>query len=500
MYKKITIVLGALCFGLFAQAQDENDALLLGRTYQYGTARNISLSGATGSLGADFGAINNNPAGIGLYRRSELTFTPNVFVTNTNGEYQGNSNKTTDSKMNFNQAAYVVAKAKKGKRYKRSKWKTSNFAFGFNRLANIHSDFSYQGIDNTSSFVENFAEEINNTGGLNDGSLQVVSEGAYGAYQTYLIDQDFNDTTQAASFVPYAGGLNRSKTIRRNGGINELNFTYGANYNEKLLIGLSVGIPIVSYNQTEILTEDDNSGDLDNDFDYVDLVQNVSIEGTGINLKLGTIFKPSNAMRFGLAVHTPTWYSITDVSNLEIESNTENLLGTGSSIHTYVPDQSNLFEYRFSTPMKAIASGTAIFGKKGFVSADLEWVNYEGMQYRYNNGFEAAEQLVNDAIQNTYQNAFNLRVGAEARIDKLAIRGGYAFYGNPYEEFSNGAAHSGSLGLGYRARGFYLDLAGRYLVSQAEDATHTLARTAAVPTANVQTGNTLISMTVGFRF
>jgi len=499
MYKNIILVLAALCLVGTVNGQNENDALLLGRTYQFGTARNLSLSGATGSLGADFGAINNNPAGIGLYRKTDFSLTPAVLLTNVEGDYQGLQTNRSDTRFNFNQAGIVFAKAKKGKNYKRRKWKTSNFAIGFNRLANIHSDYSYRGVDNTSSFVETFAEEINNAGGLNDNTIQGVSEAAYGAFQTFLIDADPFDTTQAGSFVPFEGGLERSKTVRRRGAINEINLSYGANYMEKVLIGFSVGLPNVNYNQTEILTEDDVSGNPDNDFDYVDLVQNVNIDGSGVNLKLGTIFKPTNAVRFGLALHTPTWYRITDVSSIAIESNTENLLTTGS-VSFYEQEQSNLFEYRFQSPMKAIASGTYLFGKKGFISGDLEYVNYDGMKYRYDAGFEEAELAVNDAIQATYQNAVNVRLGGEVRFDQLAVRAGYAYYGNPYESSDIGAAQSGSLGLGYRGKSFYVDLAGRYLLAQDMDQTHTLARSVDVPQATLRTGNTQIAMTVGFRF
>lgn len=504
MYKKITLVLGALCLGLFAEAQNENDAFLLSRTYQYGTARNLSLSGATGSLGADFGAVNNNPAGLGLFRNSEFSFTPNVFLTGAEGAYQGNNTTRSDSRFNFNQLGVVIAKAKKGKKYKESKWKTSNISIGFNRLANLHTDFNYQGTDNSSSFVETFAEEINDEGGYNNNALNVVSEAAYGAFETYLIDADQNDTTQAAAYVPFGTGLNRNKVISREGAINEINFSYGANYDEKLLLGFSVGLPIVDLTQTEILSESDNSGNPDNDFASVDLTQNILIEGNGVNLKLGAIFKPTNALRFGLAYHSPTRYNLTDISAIQITSNTENFLprefGINNPVSTYNQQESNLFEYRLITPMKAIASGTALFGKKGFISADVEWINYESMKYRYDLGFEVEELAVNTAIQETFKNAVNIRVGGEVRLDQLALRAGYGFYGNPYEEFDNGATHSGSLGLGYRAKSFYFDLAGQYMVNQDLDRTHTLARAVDIPTAVITNRNTQISATVGFRF
>lgn len=500
MYKKITLMLATLCLGYFAQAQSENDALLLGRSYQYGTARNLSLSGATGSLGADFGAINNNPAGIGLYRKSEFSFTPNVLISNTESDYQGTATSVSASRFNFNQAGIVFAKAQRGRKYKKSKWKTSNFAIGFNRLANMHADYSYSGAVTESSFVENFANEINDAGGIRydiDGAFLAgdVSPGAQAAFRTYIVDADGADTNRAAAFVPFDGGLQRGKTMRRKGGANELAFTYGANYNEKVLIGVTLGIPMVSYTQTEILTEDDNSGDANNDFEYVDLVQRVVVDGTGVNLKLGTIFRPNNSFRFGVALHTPTWYSITDVSTIEMEANTENYQGI-----VRVDDLgSNLFEYTFQTPMKAVASATGLFGKKGFVSADVEWINYDGMRYNYR-GFEASENLVNTTIQETYQNAVNLRLGGEVKLDQIALRAGYAYYGNPYEDFNDGAGQSASLGLGYRGKSFYLDLAGQFLFTQDPDLTHTISRNVDIPTAVVGTRNTQISMTAGFRF
>ncbi len=499
MLKKNSLILALVCLASSLYAQDEYDALLLGQTYHYGTARSLSLSGAMGSVGADYGAIGINPAGLALFRSSELSFTPTVLATTAESQYTNSTTTRSDARFNFNQAGIVFANAKKGNSYNRSKWKTSNIAVGFNRLANLHTDFAYRGRDNQSSFVEVFEEEINAAGGYNNEVLQVVSEAAYGAYETYLIDADPLDASRAKSFVPYAAGLERSKTVRRTGGVNELAFSYAANYDEKVMIGATLGIPIIDFDQTTILTEDDISGNTNNDFEYVDLVQNLSIEGSGINLKLGSIFRPNKYTRFGLALHTPTWYTLTDVSSIAIESNTENLLNTGS-VSTYIQENANLFEYRYLSPMRAIASGTILFDNKGFISIDAEWINYAGMRYRYNRGFEGAESIVNNAIQQAYQNAANIRLGGELRIDQLALRGGFAYLGNPSTAAQSKASQSISLGVGYRGKHFYLDVAGRLLLTNNLDQTHTLARTNNIPIADISARSTNIAMTAGFRF
>ena len=45
----------------------------------------------------------------------------------------------------------------------------------------------------------------------------------------------------------------------------------------------------------------------------VDALQNYqNVSGTGFNMKFGLIFKPIQQLRFGLAIHTPTWYHLTN--------------------------------------------------------------------------------------------------------------------------------------------------------------------------------------------
>ena len=78
-YFLITILI-ALTTG--AWAQNEQDALRFSQTYIGGSARTLSMGGAFGALGGDFGALSINPAGIALYRQGEFSFTSNFTTTN----------------------------------------------------------------------------------------------------------------------------------------------------------------------------------------------------------------------------------------------------------------------------------------------------------------------------------------------------------------------------------------------------------------------------------
>ncbi len=497
---KIKLIGGiiCLCLSMNLQAQDELDAIRYGMTQQYGTARGLATGGATGSLGADLGGVGVNPAGIGLFRSSEFSLTPNVSFENTNADFKNNSTTEGDAKFNLNHFGLVLANAKTGKAYQRAKWKTFNFAFGQNRLANYNADYNYTGTDNQSSIIETFAQEVNGLGGFSQ--IENASDGARAAYNTYVLDEDLNDPNLVRSYVPFAGGLQRTKQVSQVGAMNEFYISMGGNYMEKLMVGATIGLPRIDYTQTTTLSEVDRSGDEFNDFESFDLTQFLSTQGTGVNLKLGAIYRVSNNFRFGLAFHTPTSFNLRDVSSVYMISNTDTLLGSNPIEDFDLRNDPLTFEYKYRSPMRAILSGTYLFNKKGNISADIEYVDYDGMQFDYQGNFANAEILVNQLIENTYKSAVNIRVGGEVIVKNIALRAGFASVGNPYENNSNGGLMRYSLGAGYRNKAFFADFGLALSQMKTTDFTHQLERTVDIPSAEVT--HTMINpaLTLGWRF
>ncbi|NCU36173.1 TonB-dependent receptor, partial [Candidatus Falkowbacteria bacterium] len=72
-----------------AMAQNEEDVLRYSTPQIIGTARYVGMAGAYGAIGADFSSISTNPAGLGLYKKSEFTITPSINFSNTESAYQG---------------------------------------------------------------------------------------------------------------------------------------------------------------------------------------------------------------------------------------------------------------------------------------------------------------------------------------------------------------------------------------------------------------------------
>ena len=67
-------------------AQNELDALRYSQTQLYGNARSAGYGNANGAIGADFGGLSYNPAGIGLYRKNEFVFSPSLKINATKGD------------------------------------------------------------------------------------------------------------------------------------------------------------------------------------------------------------------------------------------------------------------------------------------------------------------------------------------------------------------------------------------------------------------------------
>ena len=480
-------------------AQDEFDALRYGYTTYNGTARSMSIGNAMGSVGGDFSSLSINPAGIGIYRRGEFVFSPSFNVMTNNSTYLGNTINTSSTKLNFSQFGLVLTSVKKGNAYKKSAWKAGSFAFGMNRNETYKNEYVYSGNNQKSSLIEKYAEEFNALGGIN--AVGSVSYPAYAAYQTWLIDRGFDaDSNQAVAYVPYADGIKQTKRVYETGGMQEYVISAGGNYQEKLMIGATLGIPRVVYNRTLQFDEEDISGDKNNDFKYMYFTEKLSTTGTGINLKLGAIFKPVNNFRFGLAFHTPSYIQFNDISYVEMETHTDSLLQ--NPLSSYTQDTALSFNYGQTTPYKALVSATALFNQYGFITADIEYVDYASMKYNYGQGYENESQLINSVIKNTYKGAMNIRVGAEAKLKEFAFRLGVAYYGSPYKNTVNNASRINiSGGVGYRAKNWFLDAAYVYATQKTQQMPYTLIRANAdVQAANIQNNVSKVLFTLGMKF
>ncbi|HRI21479.1 MAG TPA: hypothetical protein PLA68_11025, partial [Panacibacter sp.] len=159
MKKFILLSLFAGSIITFAKAQLPDDALRNAWFLPGGTARNMAIGGAMGSLGGDITANNINPAGIGLYKTKEVVITPGLILNNNKFDYLGSNDKMKKTGFGYGATGIVI-----GSRPNRSNWTSTAFSVSVNQLANYNNHTYYKGLNNYSSYSEQYLEELTRDG------------------------------------------------------------------------------------------------------------------------------------------------------------------------------------------------------------------------------------------------------------------------------------------------------------------------------------------------
>ncbi len=481
--KQILTLAFALICASQTFAQSAVDALRYSYLQPSGTARYVGAGGAFGALGAEFGAISQNPAGLALFRSNELTLTPSIHFNNTAANLpRGLPYNSNESKFNFDNVGLVFNTTPQS-----GHWKTFNYGMGFNRQANFTQSIYYEG-DAPGTIMNGFFADAQSNN-LDQFGSQLASD-ANAIYKDTdgNLSYDFAGNEQAS--------VHRAHGINTYGGVNEMTLSFAGNYDEKLMIGATVGVPFVNYRQEGVYTESDPNNVVPF-FDKLVYTEYLHTNGVGVNLKLGLIYKVSQALRLGAAFHTPTAFSFTDnYSNSFTYDYTD---GNGPSIGKTQNSPSGNFDYRLHTPWRANASAALVVKKMGFLSADVEWVDYSANAFDFtrhstNQDDYAYEQEVNRDIVNSYQQAVNLKFGGELVLDKFRLRAGLNLLGKP-QAHESGFNTGYSAGAGYRGESFFLDFGWRR-----REGIGSVSAYAGAPVANTKIVSNDYLMTFGFKF
>jgi len=464
-------------------SQNASDAIRYSYLQPGGTARYMGAGGAFGALGAEFGAISQNPAGLALFRSNELTLTPSLHFANTEAKFErGTAYKDDKSKFGFDNIGLVFSTNPGGKH-----WKAFNFGIGYNRQADFNRAIYYEG--NAPGTIMNGFFSDANSGNLDPFGSELASNA-----NAFYEDVDGNLT------YDFAGNenatVNRSHAITTFGRMNEMAIAFAGNYDEKLMVGATIGVPFVNYRIEGEYIESDPTETIEY-FDKLTYTEYLRSSGVGINLKLGVIYKVSQAFRLGAAFHTPTAMSITDAySNTFSYDFTD---GNGISIGEIQNSPDGTFDYKLRTPWRASASAALVVKKYGFLSADLEWVDYAANRYNFtadvaSQDNQQYEREVNSDIQRSYQQAMNVRVGGELALDEFRLRAGVNLLGKP-EEGATSFNTGFSAGAGVRGKSFFLDFGWRRGLGKGAVRPY---ENAPLATTEVVTNDFL--MTLGFKF
>lgn len=483
------VLISCITSGLLSQ--NAYDALRYSRIFYGGTARFMGTGGAFGALGADFSVLATNPAGLGIYKSFEISVTPSVSINPSSSEYYGQTGSDTRTVFAMGNFGFVYT-VKPYKKNKTSGLQSFSFAFGMNRQNDFNSRIFIHGLNQTSSLMTDWVNELNGQSFLSYDKIDAkypfdIALGT-NANLIYL-----DTTTKQYHCDAPDGGVYQEKSVNAYGSINELDISFGGNVNDEWYFGATLGIPTIRYFYESLYEEYKQRASIPY-FESLAYGQYLETHGTGINFKAGVIYRPVNWFRIGVAVHTPTWYgNMKDTWNSYMFASFDSLESTPQ----YSPD--GYYEYRMLTPFRAIGSMAFIIGQYGLFSAEYEYVNYNQARFYTYEGSSVFSNE-NENIKASYKTPVNIRCGTEWRIRDLRLRGGFGYYGSPYQDnINDGEKFVASGGIGYRGKHFFFDLS--YVWSQTRDKNYlyTYDPGLAEPSYNKLVTNTILT-TFGFRF
>ena len=451
----------------------------------YGTARSTAMAGAFTSLGADLSSMSINPAGLGMYRSSEVgvTFGSNLASSKFSMPYGSNTERNFS--VNNLGAAWNL--------YQGSGSLTSfTFGFNYNKLADYNYRLSACTPNSVASIADMFEQLLSGTpyGGLSTDNVYGVTSqylwGAVLAYKNYLIDPDPDSGTSyiTTSIAPDASVSHMSQVDSR-GQLGEFNLSGGFNMQNKIYFGFSIGIMELQHSKTVYYGERYTNNGLELNADgnvigigqtlpsdvpllYTDYTPRVSAKGVGINFKAGVVYRPTSSLRLGLAFHTPSAMAVDRKYQAQMfvkGFDVPNDKYVESAGRVQYSDE--LFSYcEYYTPPRLLLGASYTFGQKAILSLDYEHTWYNGMALDMNEGHVAKKEY-KEALRSNFKGASTLRAGVEVRpISALSLRGGLAYYGsmmrNKNAIFDNpieSSTMSASLGLGFNFGRCVLDLA-----------------------------------------
>lgn len=449
-----------------------------------GTARYVGMGGAMEALGADISVINSNPAGIGLFRRSSGSVSFGLVSQDGASSFKY-GNKTNAS---FDQAGFVYS-MRDGRR--------TFINFGFNYHKSKNFDYilnAASGLNGASQHKLSYMKAL-----ANENNLDKTSSGWRGkfSYTSQLDNLYYNTLMMTSSNGFFYNDASRYEFGRAETGyIGEYDFNTSVNVNDRVYLGITIGIHDVHYtghslyNEALVNLNNQTAGD-------ITVNDERRITGTGYNASFGIIFRPVDAspFRIGLSVTTPTWYDLKTSNYTYLINNTK--ADGGGKLQGDYPNYTTgeSYEFKLFTPWKFGVSLGHTVGNYLALGASYEYADYSRLDTRVNDGYDvdywgdvyehsSSDEPMNRHTRETLKAVSTLKIGAEAKVmPNLAVRAGYNYvspmfkkegykdgnidsYGSNYSsatDYTNWeATNRYTVGVGYTLGKMSFDLAYQY--------------------------------------
>ena len=404
----LSAAIAATC-GFAATAQSAIDAYTLSGMETRGSARFMAMGGAFTALGGDLSVFTQNPGGIGIYRSSEIGATIDLDFRHYTDKTPGLSFKDNQTKFWCNNFGYVGTVKLDGA------MKTFSWGASYSRLKsfdNLTKGYNRPTQTSLSNYIAGFTDGVKPSDMSRDKDYNPYFDSDIDwlsilGYQSGMI--------KPAGNGKYTGLFQKGTEgdaeyyVHESGYADEYNFSFGGNVSDMVYWGLTIGVTDLEYRRETYYSESmadafirTKNGTQTTGNAGFDLYNRKHITGTGWNLKGGVIIKPVNEFRIGLAVHTPTWYSMSEAYNAQVEFSYLDLSAPDSENNPYQGDPSTEwadFDWRMRTPWRLMAGVAGVIGSTAIVSLDYEYQAYNDMKV-----WRQSDWALNDYVADTYVN------------------------------------------------------------------------------------------------
>jgi hypothetical protein len=465
-YKYILSVTAFMACNIMSYAQDTYDAARFASSDLNGTARYVGMGGALSALGGDISVMSSNPAGTALFRKSEASLTLGVVMT-SEGALGHDAARMSVDNVGLIFATRYGSADDPGLRF-------INFGVNYKKNTNY--------LGNLKTGIDNLDGILSQTWQIADLANQAWDANIWDGFLVDLAAPYYNDKGE----MEFEGIIGEDEQGFFGIGADKANYhraTYGSNsqidanisFNvaDRYFFGVSMGAYSIDYSRESYYEE------LGVDGKYYDLSNWYETRGDGFDIKLGFICRPFkySPFRFGISVHTPTWYDLEDVNGATLYYNDE-------YVHSLNTDP---FAYSYRTPWKFGLSIGHTIGNYIAFGAEYEYTDLSTAKYSSNGWNEDVYfRNVNTITQESLKSQNTIKLGLEVKPSQsMSVRVGYNYVSSPYKkdayrtvlfdspftetDFTNwGDINRVTFGLGFRFNGGYLDFAYQYTAQEGD--------------------------------
>lgn len=487
MRKILTIAAVLVASSVVANAQTMLDALNVSQNNYYGTARTIGIGNAVTAVGTDLGSVGINPAGSAVAGYSQITVSPGIVFSTTTSQYApsyaaysgpqpskplptsqifAGDSRSIHTRFNLPNIGMMM-RFNTGRNYgvravsfgivsnQTNNYTDETAASGINRGTSITGAFAAFATTNANGRGQIMPADVltrshpfdsdyywNYVAGYWGGLINFNKDGG-----TYFGSAETVDTQGGKYNYFVKGDLSQRNTTRTFGSKNDIVFNFGMDINDNVFLGLNLGLPAMNYNTVQNFSESAYS---DPSTDFVVVPEYIGSDGkyvkekpttfdqalyqysyatsvSGVYGKLGVIVLPTDHLRIGAAIQTPTAYTIRETWQVREDC----YFGNGS--HQYSNSPEGNYRYRLVGPYSANAGLAYTFGSIALLSVDYEMTDFSIMKYKTDMGGDSDNFLRVNRLNNLFCGvSHSVRAGVEIKpIPFFAIRLGGSFKSDP---------------------------------------------------------------------